>query len=118
MSRKLVNVTALIVARNIEDVLAEASESFSRQIFSIPYYQRKLTTRVLNRVRNHYLLAKEDDSRQLIEILRYFLKEQTAIDRLIRESLVEVLAEEANGINSVEIPDKVPTIIYACDRFN
>jgi hypothetical protein len=117
MSSKLINVTALIVARNIEDVLADASES-SRQTFYIPYYQRKLVTLVLNKVRNHYITVKKDDSRQLIEILRYVLKEQTAIDRLIRESLLKVLEEEDNWMDSVEIPDKVPTIIFGLNRFD
>lgn len=115
MSSTIVNMTALIVARNITDILADAPKYPYKIAFSIPYYQHKLLVYILNRTRNYYVVQQGDIPTQTLETLRYFIKEQPTIESLIRESLAKVLEEEPDWTKYVEMPDDCPAF-YGVDR--
>lgn len=75
MNNKIINITALIVERNIADALANAPIYPYRMAFSIPYYRQKLIVYALNGLHNHYVLCEEGSSSQTLDTLCYFLHE-------------------------------------------
>ena len=99
MNSKVINITALIVERNITDVLADAPVYPHRMAFSIPYYRQKLLAYVLNGVHNRYILFEEGSSGQMLVALCHFLQEQARIEALIQEGLVMILEDHHDWIH-------------------
>ncbi len=115
INSKIVNITALIVERSIADALANVPTYPHKVAFSKAYYQQKLLVYVLNGVRNHYIHCQGDSSRLSVESLNYFLKEQSQIETLIQEGLVNILKDDPDWMHCPEIPENVP-IIYSVNR--
>ena len=109
--KKIVNVTAKIVARDILDALADGPDYPYQLIFSTPYYQQMLVARVLSSICNNYVVYKRGNRAHYIEILLYFLEEKAAIKVLVQESMVRILEEDCSWTDFVQMPDNVP-IIY------
>ncbi len=108
MNSQNINVTALVIARNVADTLADAPEYPYQIAFSIPYYQHKLLVYILNRVRSHYIVQQGEAPSQALETMRYFAEELANIEALIQESLDKVLEAEPDWEKHIEISDNSP----------
>jgi len=115
MNSQIINVTALVIARNVADALADAPNYPYQMAFSIPYYQHKLLVYVLNRVRSHYVVQQGEAPSQALETMHYFAEELANIEALIQESLDKVLEAEPDWTEHIEILDSRP-VFYGIDR--
>lgn len=100
---------AQIVERDIKDALDVAPKYPHQAIFTIPYYQNQLVSRVVFGVINHYV-SQQGNPTDLVEALMYFLLKPSIVKAVVQESFVSILEEDMDWTSKVCIPDSLPPL--------
>lgn len=102
MSSRIINLTSLLVIREIEDILADYPAKHPYQVaFSTPYLRQKLIAYVLSHTRNRHIVI--EDTEELSrdpDFINCSLEEQLRIETLIHKSIPHILQENLDLISS------------------
>jgi hypothetical protein len=100
MSYQIVNLTWLLVIKEIEDILAFYPEYPYQVAFSIPYWRQKLIVYVLNHVRNKHIVV--ENIKELSEdpnLRHYLLEERLCIEDWIRSGIIDLIQSNPDWAN-------------------
>lgn len=95
MSDMIINLTSLLVKREIQDFLAKyPPENFYRTMFSVPYFRNRLIAKILSNIPNRHTVVNDFQSiANRGEYLHASLEEQIKIEMLIKKYIPEILME-------------------------
>jgi hypothetical protein len=100
MLPRIINLTLLLVIKEIEDILEDYPEDPYQVAFSIPELRQKLILHVLNQLPSYYAILEEDQELPSNPKSLYSsLEEKVCMEILIRESIVELFRENADSIS-------------------
>ncbi len=100
MLPRIINLTLLLVLKEIEDILEDYPEDPYQVAFSIPELRQKLILHVLNQLPSYYAILEEDQELPSNPKSLYSsLEEKVCMEILIRESIVELFRENADSIS-------------------
>jgi len=100
MLPRIINLTLLLVIKEIEDILEDYPEDSYQVAFSIPELRQKLILQVLNQLPSYYAILEEDQELPSNPKSLYSsLEEKVCMEILIRESIVELFRENADSIS-------------------
>ncbi len=100
MLPRIINLTLLLVIKEIEDILEDYPEDSYQVAFSIPELRQKLILHVLNQLPSYYAILEEDQELPSNPKSLYSsLEEKVCMEILIRESIVELFRENADSIS-------------------
>jgi hypothetical protein len=96
----IINLTLLLVIKEIEDILEDYPEDSYQVAFSIPELRQKLILHVVNQLPSYYAILEEDQELPSNPKSLYSsLEEKVCMEILIRESIVELFRENADSIS-------------------
>jgi len=100
MLPRIINLTLLLVIKEIEDILEDYPEDSYQVAFSIPELRQKLILHVLKQLPSYYAILEEDQELPSNPKSLYSsLEEKVCMEILIRESIVELFRENADSIS-------------------
>jgi hypothetical protein len=106
MLPRIINLTFILVSQELEEILEQYPEYPYQVAFSSQELRQKLLSHVLSQVPNHYALVEEtEELPKDLTFLYASFEEWMRMESLIRESVVRLLGEKADEINS-PIPKK------------
>ena len=95
MSETIINLTSLLVNRELQDFLAEYSLNHPyRIVFSLPYFRQRLIAKILSQMPNRHVVMNdtqnlENDSNYLL----CSLEERLTIEVLIKKTIPDILCD-------------------------
>ncbi|MEA5536484.1 hypothetical protein [Crocosphaera sp. XPORK-15E] len=110
MAYEIVNLTSILVHREIEDFLAEYPPGHPYQVFfSLSYFRQKLMAHILSEIPNRHTVVEDVQSLSNgSDYLRFSLEERLKIETLIAKEIPYILNEDST-ISSVKIvAEKAP----------
>jgi hypothetical protein len=100
MLPRIINLTLLLVIKEIEYILEDYPEDSYQVAFSIPELRQKLILHVVNQLPSYYAILEEDQELPSNPKSLYSsLEEKVCMEILIRESIVELFRENADSIS-------------------
>jgi hypothetical protein len=100
MLPRIINLTLLLVIKEIEDILEDYPEDSYQVAFSIPELRQKLILHVVNQLPSYYAILEEDQELPSNPKSLYSsLEEKVCMEILIRESIVQLFRENADSIS-------------------
>ena len=95
MSETIVNLTSLLVNRELQDFLAEYSLSHPyRIIFSLPYFRQRLIAKILSQMPNrHVVMSNPQNIENNSEDLICSSDEKFTIEVLIKKTIPEIFCD-------------------------
>lgn len=100
MLPRIINLTLLLVLKEIEDILEDYPEDPYQVAFSIPELRQKLILHVVNQLPSYYAILEEDQELPSNPKSLYSsLEEKVCMEILIRESIVKLFRENADSIS-------------------
>ncbi len=87
-SYKIIDLTLLQIAKEVEEALLDYSEYFDQIAFSLPDFKQKLITSVLSKIPNQYLIV-EDEAKffQNYNFCYFPLEKRLHIENLIQVNI-------------------------------
>ena len=100
MLPRIINLTLLLVIKEIEDILEDYPEDSYQVAFSIPELRQKLILHVVNQLPSYYAILEEDQELPSNPKSLYSsLEQKVCMEILIRESIVQLFRENADSIS-------------------
>ena len=100
MSETIVNLTSLLVNRELQNFLAEYSLKHPyRIIFSLPYFRQRLIAKILSQMPNrHVVVSDVQDLENNSDYLICSSEERFTIELLIKKTIPEIFCDNYEQI--------------------
>ncbi|MBE9050156.1 hypothetical protein IQ243_06970 [Nostocales cyanobacterium LEGE 11386] len=119
MTKTLVNITLIVVNKELETVLETYPDHPYQEAFAHPDIRQVLIAYILNRIPNHYITVDQEDQKEAftsVNNLWHSLEENLQIEAIIHQGIEKVLCEQAQEV-SRHIPEVVNPSLVASDWF-
>jgi hypothetical protein len=117
MSETIINLTSMLVGRELDDFLAEyPPENPYPILFSLPYFRQRLIAKILSSIPNRHVVV--EDIQALANQSLYLLsslEERIKIEDLIKREIPKILIENYEKVGNELVKNRAlrePTLVW------
>lgn len=111
MCETIINLTAILVSRELEDFFSEYhQESPFGILFSRPYFRNRLIAKILSQIPNRHVVVGDTETlANHSDYLLSCLEEKLTIEQLIKQSIPAILTANQEQVGDILVREKGKT---------